>query len=464
MNLHRKTVLLLKVMAAPAVLALSRACLAADATAAAVSPSPIPAWLTDLSLADKETYDDNVLLVSGLGMPIQQSWVNIASFRLGVDLASLLNDGGAIQTLSLAYQPDIARYEQASQENYTAHRFNTTVKGKSGNITYSLDNSFLYNDGSKLAETYALNQLSGSAGNQNDKYRNNYTHTVPRERRNQDQDRYTALVQDNFGSFFFRPISNLTYYNLNTAIFNTSFAPYKGYQDYVDRWDVNAGADLGYQLTSGLAFTVGYRDGYQHQDQFSLGINSDQHYSSNHYQRVLAGLEGKVAPWLTVKLSAGPDVRSFNPNAPIVDLHTTRLYAEGSATATLAQNQTLTLAYKQWIFASSTGLVPYIDTTASAVYHLNVTKQLGLDLGARFLEANYTLGDDLAGSAPSLRDDLEYEGSVGLSYAIIPHLIGSVTFTGDKGENGLETLAATYAPAYRNFNHTVTGVGLQYKF
>jgi len=40
-----------------------------------------------------------------------------------------------------------------------------------------------------------------------------------------------------------------------------------------------------------FAFTLGWRDGYQHQDQFSLGHQQRPAFSSNHYQRVLLGLK-----------------------------------------------------------------------------------------------------------------------------------------------------------------------------
>ncbi len=470
-----KASLFLTLAAAATVIALpgpTRAAEAPAATAAAPASAPSadavtstkPNWLTDLSFSVSQNYDDNILLVSGQGLPTQSSWVDTISLKFGVDFARLLAAGPAIQTLSLLYQVDKATYIQDSQESYTAHRFNTTFKGTAGNVTYSLVNAFLYNDGNQLAETYALNQLSGSAGNQNDKYRNNLAHGVPRERRNQDQDRYTAQVQDNLGDFFFRPVSSLTYYNLNTYLFNTSLAPYKGYQDYIDRWDLNVGADLGYRLTKSLSLTFGYRDGYQHQDQFSVALNSDQHYSSNRYQRLLVGLEGKPVSWLTLNVAAGPDYRVFNPNAPITDLHTTRYYGEASASAALASNQSLTFAYKQWVFVSSTGLVPYEEISYTLAYHWSITKQFGFDLGAKYWETNYTLGDDYAGSAPSFRDDIQYEGSAGFSYTIVPHLVATVSDTYDKGFNGLTTLAATYAPSYRNFSHQVVGIKLQYAF
>jgi hypothetical protein len=460
----KHTALLLTLTAATAVLALPGTLRAADPTAADTALFTKPSWLTDLSLGDREYYDDNVLLVSGLGMPIQTSWVNDASFKLGFDFAPVLSDGGILKTLTLVYAPEVVSYANDSSENYTAHRINDSIKGSEGDFSYSFDNAFLYNDGSKLAETYALNQLSGAAANQNDKYRNNFTHAVPRERRNQYQDRYTAQLRWDIGSIFFRPVSNLTYYNLNTYLFNTSFAPYKGYQDYIDRWDINGGADLGYKISKSVDFFVGYRDGFQHQDPFSLGINSDQHFSSNHYQRVLFGLEGQLTDWLNVKAAFGPDFRDFNPDTPIIHDRTTRFYGEAQATAILSKTQTLSFNFKQWVFVSSTGLVPYDDITYVLGYHLNVTKQVGLDLGAKYSEANYTLGNDYAGSAPSLRDDEDYQGSAGISYAILPNLIASATYAYDKGLNGLETLAATYAPAYRDFEHEVWGFGLQYKF
>jgi hypothetical protein len=423
-----------------------------------------PAWLSDLSLGVKESYDDNVLRVSGMGLPIESSWVNVVSLKLGLNLTRILPvDPGAIQVFSLIYQPDRATYSQASSEDFTAHRVNATLKAKSGNITFSLDDAFLFNDGSKFAPTYALNQLPGAAGNQNDKYRNSLAHAAPRERRNQFQDRYTAFLQYDTRYLFFRPISALNLIDMKTYLFNTSLAPYEGYQDYVERYDVNVGADMGLKVTPNWAITLGYRDGYQYQQQYALAINSDQHFSSNHYQRLLFGLEGKL-DWLNVKLAAGPDFRDFNPDTPISDLHTTRFYGEAAVIANLSHNQSLTLNYKDYIFVSSTGLVPYEEYTYSLLYHLSATRQLGIDLGAKLFEHNYTLGDDLAGSAPSMREDLDEEGLAGVTFAFTPHLIASLTYNFDDGRNALGTLAAKYAPAYRNFEEGVFAGGVQYRF
>jgi hypothetical protein len=421
-----------------------------------------PAWLTDLSFGFKESYDDNFLRLSGQGMPVEGSFVELASFKLGVDLVPLLG-AGPLQTFSLVYQPDRAIYSQAESENFTAHRFNTVVKGRSGDLSFSVDNAFLYNDGNRLAETYALNQLSGAAANQNDKYRNSLAHAPARERRNQIQDRYTVFLQYDTPYLFFRPISQMNDLDMRTYLFNTSKAPYLGYQDYPSRYDINAGADLGFKVAPGWALTVGYRDGYQKQDQFALAINSDQHFSSNHYQRLLFGVEGKLS-WLNLRLAAGPDFRDFNPETPIDHLRTTRFFGEASATATLSPGQTLTFAYRDYVFVSSTGLVPYEEYSYSLTYHRSFAKEFGFDLGGKAFEHNYTISNDTAGSAPSLRRDYAYEGTIGLPYSITPHLVATLGYSYDIGRNGLDDLPAKYAPYFRDFQEGVGSLSLQYKF
>jgi hypothetical protein len=423
-----------------------------------------PAWLSDLSLGVKESYDDNILRVSGNGLPTESSWVDVVSLKLGFNLAPLVSaDPGTIQTFSLTYQPDKVTYDQASSENFTAHRLNAVLKGKSGDLSFNVNEAFLYNDGSKLAPIYALNQLSNSDANQNDKFRNSLAHAPARERRNQYQDRYTASLQYDTKFIFVRAVSALNYINMNTYLFNNSLAPYKGYQDWIDRYDVNVGSDVGFKFAPNWAITVGYRDGYQFQQQYSVAINSDQHESSNHYQRLLFGVEGRL-DWLTLKLSAGPDFRDFNPNTPISDLHTTRFYGEAAVAANFSAGQSLTFAYRDYVFVSSTGLVPYEEYSYSLLYHWNATRKLGVDLGAKLFEHNYTLGNDLAGSAPSLRLDLDDELLAGVTYALTPHLSASATFAYDDGRNGLDGLAEKYAPSYRNFEEAVYSLELQYRF
>lgn len=431
--------------------------LAADGTAT-MGDWQKPAWLTDLSLSAGESFDDNVFLVSGQGMKPQSSWITTAAPKVGFNFAPLLGNQQALQTLSLAYSPGVFIYHEAPSEDYTAHKINDAVKFKAGDFSFALDNAFLYNQGSRDAETYALNQN----GNVNDKYRNFWAQVPARERRDQIQDRNTVVLQYDWRQFFVRPTASLIYYDLNT-FWHTNAAPYKGYQNYPDRYDVNGGADLGYWVNPNMAVTAGYRYGHQYQEQFPADITTDFHYSSSDYQRILLGVEGKPWPWLNVKVTGGPDFRDYNPDAPVKDPHLITYYGEASVTAALCDGQSIAVGYKQWQWVSSTGIAPYFDSYYSLNYHASVTKKLGLDLGGKILEADFSSGNDTSGTAPCLRDDRQYTATGGVSYAITPHLCTTLTYTYDLGDSAMP-LTANYEPAYRDFTHQLVSLGVMYKF
>jgi opacity protein-like surface antigen len=437
---------------------------AADSTLAAPADWQKPSWLTDLGVGAKESYDNNVLEVSGKGLPEHASWITSVAPKVGFNFAPLLGKQDVVQTLSLNYTPEFFIYHNAPDESYDAHRIGTAIKAKSGNFTLSLENAFLYNDGSDTSPLYALNQLSGAAANQNDKYRNFYAQGAVRERRNQIQDRSNVSLQYKWKKIFIRPTASLLYYNLDTDWHNSSVAPYKGYQDWPDRYDVNGGADLGYYVMPKMAVTLGYRYGHQYQQQFPTAIDPDSHYSSSDYQRVLLGLEGNPWSWLNVKLAGGPDFRDYNSMAPVNDLHPVKYYGEAAITATLTPSQTLAFNYKQWQWVSATGKVPYFDSLFALTYHWNATKQLGFDLGGKILEADFTSGNETTGSAASRRDDRQYTLSAGVTYAFTAHLSASLSYTYDLGDNALPNLPASLQADYRQFKHEMVSAGVQYKF
>jgi opacity protein-like surface antigen len=433
---------------------------AADNSVAASTAWQKPAWLTDLSLGVKESYDDNVLLVSGNSMPPQPSWVSTVSPKIGFNFAPLPGDQNTLQTFSFIYAPEFAIYHNAPSESNDAHKIYDSIKGHAGDFSFSVDNAFLYIDGSKIAPIYALNQTS----DQTDKYRNFYAFALPRERRNQIQDRSTVSLQYDWDEFFVRPVASLLYYDLKTDWHNAGVAPYIGYQNWPDRYDGNGGADLGYKIAPRLAVTLGYRYGHQYQQQFPSTITSDRHFSSSDYQRVLVGIEGKPWSWLNARLVAGPDFRDYNSMAPVNDFHPVTYYAEAVLTATITPDQTLTFNYKQWEWVASTGIVPFFDSTFALAYHWNATKQLGLDLGGRVQEADFSSGNDLAGLAPSLRDDIQYTVSAGVNYAFTPRLNAGLTCSYDLGGNLLNHLPPQYEASYRDFEHLLVSLGVQYKF
>jgi hypothetical protein len=430
-----------------------------------------PAWLPQLSLGVSETYDNNIFGVSGNGMPTEEAWITRISPAIGLDFAPLLGSQSPFQKLSLNYTPDFVFFalprdkapDNEPSQDYDAHKFGLGIKGAAGDFSFSLDNSFLYNDGNRSAPTYALNQLSGAAANQFDRYRNQFANTPARERVNQFQDREATALQYDVDRFFIRATSAVLYYGMNT-VFHTNKAPYKGYQNYPSRGDENGGADLGYKVLTNVALTVGYRYGSQYQQQFPTSISSDRHYSSSSYQQVLFGAEGRPWSWLVMKLAGGPDFRDYNANTPVHDLHPTRYYGEASVEATITTNQSLAFKYKQWNWVASTGYVPEFDSSYLLDYHWNATGQWGFDMNAGIIEADYTSGYDTAGTAPSIRADREYTLSPGVTYAFTRQLSASLSYTFNAGNNELYTIPASSHPAYKNFIDQQVMLGLLYKF
>lgn len=451
------------VLAVVALAPAARADLAATNSAAVPVPPQKwqkPAWLTDVSLAARESYDNNVLLVSGNGLPEQYSWVTTVSPRLGFDFARLWTSQEVLKAFTFLYAPDFNIYHNAPDESNIAQRFNNSIRAADGPFSVSVDNSFLDIIGSRNAPIYALNQTS----NTNDRFRNFFAQAVPRERRDQLQDRGIIALQYDWDHFFFRPNAALIYYNLNTVFHNAGVAPFIGYQNWPDRYDVNGGADVGYRVTPAFAVLLGYRWGHQSQAQFPAAITSDRHYSSNDYQRVLLGLEGNPWSWLTVKVSAGPDFREFNSMAPVNDSRAIFPYAEATVTAAITKDQTLTFLTKEWEWVASTGLVPYYDSLYALNYHWNANQHWGFDLGGKIMRANFSSGNDYTGIAPSIRDDIQYTVGFGVTYNFTTHLSANLAYNYDIGRNLLSNLAPQYEPAYRDFDHQLVSLGVQYKF
>ncbi|HTR43257.1 MAG TPA: hypothetical protein VMH87_16720 [Pseudomonadales bacterium] len=450
---------------AVAIIPSAKADIAATNSVAVPAPAPThallwqkPSWLTDLSAGVRESYDDNTLGVSGQGMQPAGSWITGVSAKAGVDFAPLLGADSPYKALTLVYAPDFYIYHNTPQESYNAQRVFNTIRMTDENCSLIATNCFLYNDGNTVAPIYALNQTS----NTNDRFRNFYAQTMPRERRSQIQDRALVAMQYDSDNMFVRPTASLLYYNLNTVLHNNGEAPYIGYQNWPDRADVNGGLDWGYRVTQSLAIIAGYRYGYQYQAQFSEEISPmDRHYSSNNYQRVLVGLEGKLWSWLNISIAGGPDFRDYNPNAAVDNLNPIYPFVEGTIAASITPNQTLTFYTKEWQWVSSTGLVPYYDSMYVLNYRWNATRQLGFDLGGKILNANFLDGNDLIGPQPSQRNDIQYCISAGVTYAFTPNLSANLTYGFNMGRNLLNNAIEA---AYRNFNQNVVSLGVQFKF
>jgi len=409
------------------------------------SASPLvskPNWLTDLSLTVRESYDDNILGVSGKNMPRSFSWVTTLTPKIGIDLAPLFTDKNVLQALSFAYEPGFSMFTDASAENNNAHRIVGKLKAKSDNFSFNIDNTFTYIDGSSIAPIY-----SGP-----DSGRSSYAHALPRERRNQYQDRAKLDFQMDFDPFFIRPAGFFQYWDMLTVQRNVS-----GYQNWVDRYEANGGLDVGRKISSQIALLLGYRYGRQYQD---FVINS-KYSSTNDYHRTFIGLEGKFFGWLTLSVYGGPDFRSYDDTAPVNDHSQVNFYGETALTAQLSKQDAVTFRYKGNRWMSSTGQVPTFDTNLDLGYRHKFDMPLIWNLGCQIKNADYTVGNLTTGSGTSLRNDWLYAFSTGLSYEFNSHIGVNVNVLANLGRNEQSGVSNF---AYREFDECVTFVEIFSRF
>ncbi len=416
---------------------------AQENTASGLAASALnkPPWMTELSIELKESYDDNLLGVSGDGMPKSDSWITTITPRIGLDLAPLINPR-VLQVLSVNYAPAFATFSQASEENNTAHRISNKIKANSDNISFNLDNAFVYIDGSSIAPVYPAP----------DNVRSCYAHALPRERRNQYQDRTKIDLQLDLDPFFIRPTGSLQYWDMLTDQMTTS-----GYQNWVDRYEINGGADLGRRISSQLAVFLGFRYGRQYQ---ATVINSD-YSATNNYQRALVGIEGKLFNRLSLSLLGGPDFRHYDDSAPVNDKNQVNFYGEASLTGELSKQDTVIFKYKgnQWI--SSTGQVPTFDTGLDLGYRHKFNAASNWNLNCQIKNADYTVGNLNSGSAPSLRNDWLYTLSTGISHDFNAHIGVNIDFAANLGRNAQDGISNAN---YREFDEYLTAIGIFSKF
>ena len=430
--------------------------LSADAVECLVTNSfSKPVWLSEASLGIKESFDNNVFL-SGVdskflstSYPVppgsvaalkdEGAWITAISPRVGINLASLLGNQTTFQTLSLAYVPDFVVYHDRNSENYNAHRLLTAVTGQAKAVSFNADNNFLFVDGRDLAPVYPDSLFSS------------FVTSSARERREQIQERANISVQLDRENWFLRPQTSLLYYDFMTRQLNPASFP--GYQNYVDRLDVNGGADVGYKITSNAAMTLGYRYGRQYQQQFAYSPYS----SSDDYQRVLFGIEGRPWKWLEVKIQGGPDFRSYADSAPMNYRQPMKYYGEATVTATFTPKDTLIFKSKQWQWLSSLGKVPYYESLYDLSYHHKLTEKIGWDLGGRLMSWDFTSGN----LSTCRRMDLQYTASTGLGYAYNEHLNFNLAYTLDFGRNDLDGVVN---PQTREFDQQLFSLAAKWKF
>lgn len=425
-----------------------------------------PDWLKEVSVTFKESYDSNIYQANFGNLANKDSWISTVIPRVAFDFAPLLDlDPGekCVETLALSYAPEINTYHGAESENYTSHKIGTAIKGRLDDFSYGLENNFTYVDGreqsleSLFAGASASADLSPSSSG------------TFRERR--DQFQYRAKIWTRYevsDEVFVRPVATGLWYDLHVEE-----RPAVGYVNFPDRYDANAGFDLGYKLNplTGLtsikglsndyAVTLGYRYGHTQQQMVyvPVGMGNLTQYKSD-YQRVLVGIEGQIYKWLKAEFQIGPDFRNYGRGyAPIAgsgtaatttfnDANETTLFFEGGATVALTKEDSLIIKAKQWQWVASTGQGVYTDLSYSINYKRKWTKELTSNIGYGYIVGEY--------HAPKSTDDNVYTFSGGLEYAFDENWSATADYSFGRGLSDDSTTRA------REFNRHLVSLGVKW--
>lgn len=373
-------------------------------------------------------FDTNPLAAGGpatAALGGEESFVTAA----GVGFGLATPDRADAASVKLAYAGETIRYENCPDENHTTHRLSTTVRAPLGAWKVTADGSTLFVDGDRDT----LPSIAACNGNGT---------ALWRERRAQWQHRAKLLAQRDDGALRIRLLGTLLDYDYLTRAV-------AGRAAFADRADRNAGADLGWKQSARSLWFAGARLGAQDQDTLPLPGGSVE--CSNRYTRLLAGWEGALGANTTVAFAAGPDFRHYggavDPRVFRQRRHTFGWF-DASLTTKLSPSLTLTAKTTRWAWLSSTGKSAYTDFATELSLAWTVDKNLSLRATAKAHQCDYF---------PTVRDDWEYLGGLGLTYKPSPRWQLTADLLDHHGWNELPGLED------RNFERLVIALGASVK-
>jgi hypothetical protein len=362
------------------------------------------AWTLAVSASVRETFDSNVFLQDVGGIARRSSPVTSAA----LGLAAGYERTPAFRA-TLSYTPELVRYHRYDSENHVAHRAAANFSGAFTKTTWEWTNSFLRIDGSDqgpIFDAAAGGDIPAIGG-------------IPlRERREAVVLRNGLKLTHTRGRWMLRPAFTTYSHDFRTDQ-RARTGAYGGYENYVDRWELNGGADAGYDLGRKTWLVAGYRYGRQQQGRL-LGAASPY---SNRYSRILLGLEGSPAKWLRLSLSGGPDFRSFQAPPAGFDPGEQLWYIGSSAGWLPSGSDTVTLTlsrYEQPAFSSHS---VYEDIVYDVSWRRRHSARLATTLGFRAYGGDW--------QAPVNREDWIYTPAASLTYSWAGHITTEISYSYD---------------------------------
>jgi hypothetical protein len=417
---------------------------------------------TDLTL--KETYDDNVYILDVAPNPALAQPAGFTICETNKEsLVTSITPSLALTykpcpefAATLSYAPEFTWYESAHSEDYVAQRSALNFNGKFGDVTYDWLNSAVWIDGSGQGPVTMRPGDCRAVGG------------IPmRDRRDAAVYRNSLKVTIPAGKWFVRPVVSSYVHDFRTDQMANLAANKNNYvyDNYIDRWDLNGGLDLGYEVFDKTKMVVGYRYGHQNQGTVPKEgavpgsvVITDSAYVSD-YQRFLLGVEGSPAPWVQLAVLAGPERRDWQGSMPVgFDTGEVTWYVDALVTLLPTKDDTVTFKMTRFEMPASTSQSIYEDIKYDLVWRHKFTDKF--TAGAGF---TLYIGD---WQAPVAREDWIYTPSLMASYAFTPDLSVEAAWSYDHAVNQVTPVAGTsteYADA-RRFRRNLVSIALRYTF
>ncbi|MDD2708010.1 MAG: hypothetical protein PHV34_08375 [Verrucomicrobiae bacterium] len=401
-----------------------------------------PDWLTEVSLTFRESYDSNVYYCNVPPLGNQDSMISTINPKFGINFVPLLGikDDG-FEKLTLAYSPVINYYHAETSENHTAHNIGNQIKGRVEDFSYDLNSLFMVVDGNDTSLAYP-NGFNAYA-----------PAPVIRNRRAQIAEIGKLTLRYDLNSdWFVRTVAQTVYQDFGVRMMSTV----PGYLNFIDRYDVNVGPDIGYNVTKEFAVALGFRAGHQGQSMFDGGnAGASATSDNNNYMRALAGLEGKPWSWLQLNVSAGPDFRHYGNDIPSnQDRNFNRIYSDSRINFLVTKDDTISLLIKQWQWLSTTSVTPLEDETYRIGYKRQWTKEFSSEVFAQYGDYNY--------DTPLNRDDNVETYGLTLVYQFNKHITLDLGYSLDRG--GSAYIPGATQPVGRDLTRHLATMGIKYSF
>lgn len=400
------------------------------------------------SLTVQELYDDNVFILdtapapglSGppgfiLSLPKRESWVT--SITPGLTLQW---QPGPVLDLTASYAPECTWFHRASSEDFVAHRASLNLKGVWEDASWEWRHQWVGIDGNALGpvtlrpgDCRAIGGIPLRDRRDAVWYRSQWQATLPLWRG------------------FVRPVASVYIHDFRTEQLPNPEPSRYLYDNFIDRWDVGGGVDLGMPLGDKTHWILGYRYGHQHQGR----LRGRPSPYANDYHRFLLGLEGSPVSWLRLAVLAGPEVRDWDQPPPAFHQGEVLYWVDATVTLLPTRQDTVTVRATRFEQPAFTSHSVYEDIRYEFSWRHRWSPAFSLSIGYILYIGDW--------QAPVHREDWIHTPGIAASYRVNSHLEWECSYSHDTAVNRVSTRLAPYAEG-REFNRNRVALTVRYTF